>query len=70
VALRNRHLAQETAVNGFREKPHAYKYKGITNDSNYVASCTPTSPLLCDLIFVSQDVHCFLCYDLRGLCSL
>jgi len=29
----------------FREKPHADKYKGIANDSNYVASCTPTSSL-------------------------
>jgi hypothetical protein len=28
----------------FREKPHTNKYKGITNDSNYVI-CTPTSSL-------------------------
>jgi len=47
----------------FREKPHTDKYKGITNDSNYVANCTPTSPPLWDLeyfdrlIFVAQNVH-------------
>jgi hypothetical protein len=29
----------------FIEKPHTDKYNGITNDSNYVASCTPTSPV-------------------------
>jgi hypothetical protein len=26
-----------------REKPHMDKYKEITNDWNYDASCTPTS---------------------------
>jgi hypothetical protein len=46
----------------FREKPHTDKYKAITNDLNYVANCTPMSPLLWDLeyfyrlIFVAQSV--------------
>jgi hypothetical protein len=50
----------------FREKPRTDKYKGITNDSDYVANCTPTS-LLRHLrfgteyfdrsIFVAQSVH-------------
>jgi len=50
----------------FREKPHTDKYKEITNDSNYVASCTPTSPPVWDLeyfdrlIFVAQSVHIHL----------
>jgi hypothetical protein len=44
------------------------KYKVITKDSNYVASCTPTSPLLHlrfeteyfdRLIFVAQSIHGF-----------
>jgi hypothetical protein len=40
-----------------REKPHTDKYKGITNDSNYVASCTPTSSVShLRLIFVAQSV--------------
>jgi hypothetical protein len=47
----------------FREKPHTDKHKRITNDSNYVASCTPTSPQVRDLeyfdrlIFVAQSVQ-------------
>jgi hypothetical protein len=47
----------------FREKPHTDKYKGITNDSIYVASCTSTSPPVWDLeyfdglIFVAQNVQ-------------
>jgi hypothetical protein len=47
----------------FREKPHTDKYRGITNDLNYVASCTPMSPPVWDLeyfdrlIFVAQSVQ-------------
>jgi hypothetical protein len=47
----------------FREKPHPNKYKQITNDSNYVISCTPASPADSDLeyfdrlVFVAQSVH-------------
>jgi hypothetical protein len=47
----------------FREKPHKDKYKGIMNNSNYVASCTPKSFLVWNLkyfdrlIFVAQSVH-------------
>jgi hypothetical protein len=40
----------------FREKPHTDKYKGITKDSNYVASCKSTSHPDWDL-FVAQSVH-------------
>jgi hypothetical protein len=46
----------------FRETPHTDKYKEITNYSNYVASCTLTSPQVWDLeyfnrlIFVAQNV--------------
>jgi hypothetical protein len=50
----------------FGEKPHTTdKYRGITNDLNYVASCTPTSPPVSDLeyfdslIFVVQSVQLF-----------
>jgi hypothetical protein len=32
-----------------REKPHTDKYKKITNDWNYDASCTLTSLLVSDL---------------------
>jgi hypothetical protein len=45
------------------DKPHAGKYKEITNDSNYDVSCTLTSLPVCDLenfkrlIFVVQSVH-------------
>jgi hypothetical protein len=44
-------------------KPHTDKYKEITNDWNYDASCTLTSLLLWDLekfnrlIFVAQSVQ-------------
>jgi hypothetical protein len=45
------------------EKPYADKYKEITNDWNYDASCTLTSLPVWDLenfkrlIFVVQSVH-------------
>jgi hypothetical protein len=45
------------------EKPHMGKYKEITNDWNYDASCTFTSLLVWDLenlkrlVFVVQSVH-------------
>jgi hypothetical protein len=47
------------------EKPHVYKYKEITNDWNYDASCTLTSLPVWDLenfkrlISVVQSVHEF-----------
>jgi hypothetical protein len=46
-----------------REKPHMVKYKAITNDWNYDASCTLTSFPVCDLkdfkrlVFVVQSVQ-------------
>jgi hypothetical protein len=46
-----------------REKPHTDKYKEITNDWNYDASCMFTSLLVWNLenfihlIFVAQSVH-------------
>jgi hypothetical protein len=48
-----------------REKPHMVKYKAITNDWNYDASCTLTSLTVWDLenfkrlVFVVQSVHVF-----------
>jgi hypothetical protein len=45
------------------ENPHTDKYKEITNNWNYDASCTVTSLLVWDfenfkrLIFVVQSVH-------------
>jgi hypothetical protein len=46
-----------------RVKPHSDKYKEITNDWNYDASCMITSLLVWDsenfkrLVFVVQSVH-------------
>jgi hypothetical protein len=40
-----------------REKPHMVKYKAITNDRNYDASCTLTSLLVCDLENLKRLVH-------------
>jgi hypothetical protein len=46
-----------------REKPHMVKYKAITNDWNYDASCTLTSLPVWDLenikrlVFVVQSVQ-------------
>jgi hypothetical protein len=46
-----------------REKPHVVKYKAITNDWNYDASCTLTSLPVWDsenfkrLVFVVQSVQ-------------
>jgi hypothetical protein len=46
-----------------RENPHMVKYKAITNDWNYDASCTLTSLLVWDLenfkclVFVVQSVQ-------------
>jgi hypothetical protein len=46
-----------------RQMPHMEKYKGITNDWNYDASCTLTTLLVWDfenfkrLLFVVQSVH-------------
>jgi hypothetical protein len=55
-----------------REKPHMDKYKEITNDRNYDASCTLTSLLVSDLenfkclISVAQSVYpsCVYCPDM------
>jgi hypothetical protein len=50
------------------------KYKGITNDSIYVASCKPTSPPVWDLeyfdrlIFVAQGVPCTLLITDAAFC--
>jgi hypothetical protein len=58
--LRNRHLAY---IAEGREKSHTEKYKDITSDWNYDASCTLTSLPFSDLenfkgsIFVAQSVQ-------------
>jgi hypothetical protein len=49
----------------FREKPHTDKYGGITNDLNYVASCTPTSPPVWDLEYILEYFCCTECTILR-----
>jgi hypothetical protein len=53
-----RSQTQETVVKGIYRKPHADKHKGIKNDSNYVASGTPTSPPVWDLMFRPLDFCC------------
>jgi hypothetical protein len=60
-----------------REKPHADKYKAITNDWNYNASCTLTLLLTWDLenfkslVFVVQIVHAhFLVFDKCSIWSV
>jgi hypothetical protein len=57
------------------DKPHIGKYKEITNDLNYDASCTLTSLPVWDLqnfkrlIFVVQTVHCeATTWQLREVC--
>jgi hypothetical protein len=68
----NSYQEQLEIVEGI-DKPHAGKYKEITNDSNYDASCTLTSLPVWDLenfkrlIFVVQTVRIppsdlLLCY--------